>query len=97
MVYASNDMRAAGGRLERKGAGKQVKIIGTDGLPGPAGGIEDVAKGDWSATFTYPTGGKEAIDMAKSILLDCAESVPAVVTVDTTAITSDNAKSIMGN
>lgn len=35
-VYASNDMMAAGARLAAKGAGKldQVKILGTDGLPG---------------------------------------------------------------
>jgi ribose transport system substrate-binding protein len=92
MVYASNDMMAAGALLAAKSASKQVKIIGTDGLPGPAGGIEAVAKGDWSATFTYPTGAKEAIDMAKSILLDCATTVPATVTVDTTAITPENAK-----
>jgi ribose transport system substrate-binding protein len=92
MVYASNDMMAAGALLAAKGAGKKVMIIGTDGLPGPAGGIEAVARGDWSATFTYPTGAKQAIDMAKSILLDCATSVPATVTVDTTAITPDNAK-----
>ena len=42
-LYASNDMMAAGARLAAKGAGKDVKIIGTDGLPGPAGGIEAVA------------------------------------------------------
>ena len=34
--------------------------------------------------------------MAKSILLDCAESVPTTVTVPTTATTPDNAKSMMG-
>jgi ribose transport system substrate-binding protein len=98
VVYASNDMMAAGARLAAKGAGKeeQVKIIGTDGLPGPAGGIEAVAKGDWVATFTYPTGAKEAIDMAKTILLDCATSVEPTVTVATTAITADNAKQMMG-
>ena len=56
--------------LAAKGAGKDVKIIGTDGLPGPAGGIEAVAKGNWAATFTYPTGAKEAIEMSKKILLD---------------------------
>lgn len=94
MVYASNDMMAAGALLAAKSAGKTVKIIGTDGLPGPAGGIKAVAKGDWSATFTYPTGAKEAIDMAKSILLDCATTVPATVTVDTTAITAENAKQL---
>jgi ribose transport system substrate-binding protein len=98
-VYASNDMMAAGARLAAKGAGKldQVKILGTDGLPGPAGGIRAVAEGEWAATFTYPTGGPEAIEMAKSLLLDCAEKVPTVVTVPTTAITPDNAKQLMQN
>src|SRR5277367_6262576 len=98
VVYASNDMMAAGARLAAKGAGKdgQIKIIGTDGLPGPAGGIRAVAEGEWAATFTYPTGGPEAIAMAKSILLDCAATVPTTVTVPTRAITDKNAKSLMG-
>src|ERR1700744_1069461 len=62
MVYASNDMMAAGARLAAKGAGKegQIKILGTDGLPGPAGGIRAVAEGEWAATFTYPTGADKA-------------------------------------
>jgi len=100
MVYASNDMMAAGARLAAKGAGKKdgdILIIGTDGLPGPAGGIRAVAEGEWAATFTYPTGAKEAVEMAKSILLDCATEVPTTVTVDTLAITPENAKSLMGN
>jgi ribose transport system substrate-binding protein len=98
-VYASNDMMAAGARLAATGAGKEgkIKILGTDGLPGPAGGIRAVATGEWAATFTYPTGGPEAIEMAKSILIDCAENVPTVVTVPTTAITPENAKKMMGN
>jgi len=99
-VYASNDMMAAGARLAAKGAGKKdgdIQILGTDGLPGPAGGIRAVAAGEWAATFTYPTGGPQAIDMAKKILLDCAEKVDTVVTVPTQAITPENAKSMMGN
>ena len=58
-IYASNDMMAAGARLAAKGAGKKdgdIAIIGTDGLPGPSGGIRAVAEGEWAATFTYPTG-----------------------------------------
>jgi ribose transport system substrate-binding protein len=96
VVYASNDLMAAGSYIAAKGAGKQdqVKIIGTDGLPGPAGGIHAVAEGQWAATFTYPTGAAEAVDLAKKILLDCAESVPAVVTVPTLAITKDNAREL---
>ena len=100
MVYASNDMMAAGARLAAKGAGKadgDILIIGTDGLPGPAGGIRAVAEGEWAATFTYPTGANEAVEMAKSILLDCATEVPTTVTVDTLAITPENAKSMMSN
>jgi ribose transport system substrate-binding protein len=98
-LYASNDMMAAGARLAAKGEGKKdgdIAIIGTDGLPGPAGGIRAVAQGEWAATFVYPTGGPEAIDMAKSILLDCAATVPTTVTVATTAVTPDNAKAMMG-
>jgi ribose transport system substrate-binding protein len=97
VVYASNDLMAAGAYLASKGAGKNVKVIGTDGLPGPAGGIRAVAEGQWAATFTYPTGGKEAIDMAKQILVDCAEKVAANVTVPTLAITAENAKGLVGN
>ena len=37
------------------------------------------------------------IEMAKAILLDCAEKVDTVVTVPTMAITPENAKSLMGN
>jgi len=96
VVYASNDLMAAGAYLAAKGAGKenQVKVIGTDGLPGPAGGIAAVASGQWAATFTYPTGAEESLDLAKKILLECAESVPASVTVPTLAITQDNAKEL---
>ena len=82
--------------LAAKGAGKQdqVKVIGTDGLPGPAGGIAAVASGQWAATFTYPTGAAEALDLARKILLDCADRVPDTVTVPTQAITAENAKEL---
>ena len=96
VVYASNDLMAAGSYLAAKGAGKQdqVKVIGTDGLPGPAGGIAAVASGQWAATFTYPTGAPEALDLARKILLDCADQVPDTVTVPTQAITPENAKEL---
>ena len=98
VLYASNDLMAAGAYVAAKGAGKaqQVAIIGTDGLPGPSGGIAAVADGQWAATFTYPTGAEQALDLAKKILLDCATSVPAAVSVPTQAITRDNAKALNG-
>ena len=96
VLYASNDLMAAGAYVAAKGAGKvpQVAIIGTDGLPGPSGGIAAVADGQWAATFTYPTGAQEALDLAQKILLDCATSVPASVTVPTQAITRANAQAL---
>jgi ribose transport system substrate-binding protein len=96
LVYTSNDLAAAGAYIAVKQAGKlgQVKIIGTDGLPGPSGGIRAVADGDWTATYVYPTGAAEALDLAKKILIDCASSVPRLVTVPTQRIDASNAKAL---
>ena len=96
LVYASNDLAASGAYIAAKQAGKlgQVKIIGTDGLPGPSGGIRAVADGEWAATMVYPTGAAQALDLAKKILIDCATSVPKLVTVPTQLIDADNAKAI---
>jgi ribose transport system substrate-binding protein len=98
LVYTSNDLAAAGAYIAAKQAGKtdQVKIIGTDGLPGPSGGIRAVADGQWAATFTYPTGAAQALELAKKILIDCATEVPRNVTVPTQRIDQNNAKSLFG-
>ncbi len=98
LVYTSNDLAAAGAYIAVKDANKlgQVKIIGTDGLPGPSGGVRSVADGEWAATFVYPTGAAEALDLAKKILIDCASSVPRQVTVPTQLIDQSNAKSLYG-
>jgi ribose transport system substrate-binding protein len=98
LVYTSNDLAAAGAYIAAKQAGKtdQVKIIGTDGLPGPSGGIRSVAEGQWAATFTYPTGAAQALELAKKILIDCATEVPRNVTVPTQRIDQNNAKSLFG-
>lgn len=96
LVYTSNDLAASGAYIAAKQAGKldQVKIIGTDGLPGPSGGIRSVAEGQWAATYVYPTGAAQALDLAKQILLDCATSVPKLVTVPTQRIDKDNAQAL---
>ncbi len=96
LVYASNDLAASGAYIAAKQAGKQdqVKIIGTDGLPGPSGGVRSVADGQWAATFTYPTGAAEALDLAKKILIDCATEVPRKVMVPSQRIDAGNAKDL---
>ncbi|RFU44934.1 substrate-binding domain-containing protein [Paraburkholderia sp. DHOC27] len=97
LVYTSNDLAAAGAYIAAKQAGKegQVKIIGTDGLPGPSGGIRSVADGQWAATYTYPTGAAQALELAKKILIDCASEVPRNVVVPTQRIDQSNAKDLM--
>jgi ribose transport system substrate-binding protein len=96
LVYASNDLAASGAYIAAKQVGKtdQVQVIGTDGLPGPSGGIRSVAEGQWAATMVYPTGAAEALDLAKKILIDCATSVPRTVTVSSQLISKDNAKDL---
>jgi len=96
LVYTSNDLAAAGAYIAAKGAGKlgQVKIIGTDGLPGPAGGIRAVAEGQWAATYVYPTGAAQALHIAKQVLIDCASSVAKTVTVPTQRVDPANAKGL---
>lgn len=98
VVYTSNDLAAAGAYIAAKQAGKvdQVKIIGTDGLPGPSGGIRSVMDGQWAATYTYPTGAEQALELAKKILIDCASEVPRNVKVPTQRIDKANAKALYG-
>ncbi|RJK96386.1 substrate-binding domain-containing protein [Vallicoccus soli] len=93
VVYAHNDPMAEGAYLAAEAAGRQDQIdfIGIDALPIPSGGIKAVEQGRLSATFVYPTGGKEAVEAATSILLDC-EEVPREQILETQLITQENAR-----
>ena len=53
-----------------------------------------MADGQWAATFTYPTGAAEALDLAKKILIDCATSVSRNVMVPSQRIDQTNAKAL---
>ena len=97
LVYTSNDLAASGAYIAAKQAGKpDIKIIGTDGLPGPSGGMRSVADGQWAATYTYPTGAAQALELAKQILIDCATEVPRNVVVPSQRIDQSNAKELFG-
>ena len=76
VIFAQNDAMAFGAWKAAGVAGRPgIKIIGIDGLPGPTGGIELVRKGILSATFTCPTGGKEALIYARDLLFH-KEGIP---------------------
>lgn len=92
-IYAHNDPMAEGAYLAAKAAGleSKIKFTGIDALPVPSGGIKAVEQGRLAATFQYATGGREAIDLARRILVDCAEDVPRSTTLGTMQITKENA------
>ncbi|MFP5111535.1 substrate-binding domain-containing protein [Bacillaceae bacterium C204] len=95
VVYGHNDPAAEGAYIAAKNAGreKEMIFIGIDGLPTPDGGLKAVMEGRLSATYIYPTGGKEAIESAIKILLD-KEEVEKTVILDTIEVTKDNAEQV---
>jgi ribose transport system substrate-binding protein len=88
LVYAHNDPGAHGAYLAAKSAGreKDMKFVGIDSLPQE--GVAYVKQGILDATFQYPTGGAEAIDVALKILN--GESVPKRITLGSRMFTKDN-------
>ena len=76
VIFAQNDAMAWGAWKAARDLGRRgISFIGIDGLPGPTGGIDLVRKGILAATFTCSTGGKEAVDYARDILMH-REGIP---------------------
>lgn len=94
-IYSQNDPMGEGAYLALKAIGKekQIKVTGIDGLPIPSGGVKSVEEGRLAATFVYPTGGKEAVAAAKTLLIDCKQ-VPKTLTLQTQLVTKDNAAEV---
>jgi simple sugar transport system substrate-binding protein len=93
VIYAQNDAMADGARRAAVKLGiKGIRVIGIDGLSGPNGGIEMVRGGALSATFTCPTGGKEAIIYARDILHH-EEGIPKKMILRTSLVTKETIES----
>ena len=89
VIFAHNDAMAFGAYKAAKRLGiKGIKFVGIDGLPGPEGGQEMVNRGQFSATFTCPTGGREAVIYAMDIL-NHAEGIPKKMILRTTLLTKE--------
>jgi ribose transport system substrate-binding protein len=88
LVYAHNDPGAHGAWLAAKAAGreKDIMFVGIDALPHE--GVMYVKRGMLDATFMYPTGGAEAIDIALKILR--GEEVPKRITLGSRIFTKQN-------
>lgn len=87
-VYAHNDPGAHGAYLAAKAAGREgsMKFIGIDGLPQE--GQVYIRQGILSASFEYPTGGREAIETAIEIL--SGKKVSKEITLRSRVFTSTN-------
>ena len=73
VMYGHNDPMAEGAYIAGGDAGidtSKVLFVGIDALPTADGGIASVLDGRLGVTFVYPTGGKQAIDWAHSMLVD---------------------------
>ena len=92
LVYAHNDPMATGAFLAARAKGRdgEMKFVGIDGLPGLDGGRQMVADGKLAATFVYPAGGKEAVEIADKIFK--GEKVPHTIVLPTLMITKANVK-----
>src|SRR5262245_2027629 len=90
LVYAHNDPMAMGAYLAAKAKGRdgEMKFVGIDALPGLDGGRQSVADGKLAVTFIYPTGGKEAVEIADKIFK--GEKPPHKITLPTAMITKEN-------
>ena len=87
VIFAQNDAMADGARRAASKLGIDgIRVVGIDGLPGPNGGIELVKSGALSATFTCPTGGKEAVIYALDILHH-EEGIPKKMILRTSLVT----------
>ena len=90
-VFAFNDIlaRSAWQVAENKGMARELKFVGVDGLVGPDGGINMVLDGRLQATVLYPTGGAEAIKLARRVY--AGEQVPKNNSLNITLIDKLNA------
>jgi ribose transport system substrate-binding protein len=88
LVYAHNDPGAHGAFLAAQAAGREKSIIfvGIDALPQE--GQAYVKQGIMQASFEYPTGGKEAIELGLYILN--GKKVEKEVTLSSRVFTKDN-------
>jgi ribose transport system substrate-binding protein len=88
LVYGHNDPGAHGAYLAAKATGreKEMLFVGIDALAQEGQGY--VRQGILSASFEYPTGGREAIDEALAIF--AGKTVPKEVTLDSRVFTKDN-------
>lgn len=92
VVFANSDSIALGAyeALKAMGMEKRIQIVGSEGFTGVDGGVDMVMQGKIAATISCPTGGKEAVQYALSILKQ-ESGVPKQIILRSQTITRENA------
>ncbi|MDW7695845.1 substrate-binding domain-containing protein [Flammeovirgaceae bacterium SG7u.111] len=92
LIFAHNDIMGLGAYDVCKDYGREddFYFVGIDGLPGPKAGLQFVSDGILDATFLYPTGGEQAIQIAMDIL--SGKTVNKENILQTTLINKGNIK-----
>jgi ribose transport system substrate-binding protein len=88
LVYAHNDPGAHGAWLAARAAGREeeIRFVGIDALPHE--GVMYVSQGILDASFQYPTGGAEAIEVALEVL--AGQEVEKEITLESRIFTAGN-------
>lgn len=93
VVYGHNDPMAIGAYIAARELNREKEMIfvGVDGLGGPAGGIKKVMDGVLAATFVYPLGVREAVDVTRRLLSDPGYRPPEEIVLPSLMVTPENA------
>ncbi len=95
VIFAHNDAVGQGAKRALRQLGREdIKIIGVDGFDGEDGGLAMVESGEINATITCPTGGREAIANALSILEE-EEGVPKKIIMRSTLVNEETLPAYM--
>jgi ribose transport system substrate-binding protein len=91
-IYAQSDSMATGARMALKMAGKDPKKFLMVGIDYISEARQAIRIGEQSASFTYPTCGKQGAQAALKILKE--EKVPKQIRIESIMITKDNVEKI---
>jgi ribose transport system substrate-binding protein len=91
-IYAQSDSMAAGARIALKQAGIDPASILITGIDYISEAREAIRSKEQSASFTYPTFGRQGAEIAIRILR--GEQVPKEVMVESEMVTGDNVEQV---
>lgn len=96
LIFAHSDAMALGAYRAAKRLGREddIHILGIDGLSNEDGGLALVQRGEIDGTFSFPTGGKEAVQYALEIL-EGVKGIPKKIILRSHQITADNVEQVV--